>query len=545
MIFSSTPFATQPFATTDLDNSVPSPFKALIQDQEAPRAYLLVARPYDPVTEAEVEVRASIGLTSGGYFPILDGRDWPANLSSAADTQVDLLGDEIDSLGRTSFGSMKFMVGDKEHDKLLQYFWDGRDVEVLMGSPDFSLAEYERVIFGTASDARFDDKELEIVFRGREELLDVPVQTTLYAGTGGLEGGSDIAGLEKPRTFGEVPNFSPVLVDRPNQIYQANDGAIHAVAGAYDGAAALTYAGDVVDITATTVNPGEYKTQLSGGYIRLGAEPVKAFTVDVQGDNVGGYVSSTADIARQVIERYSVLTADDLDLPSFDAMNVDNSAPVGIALSTESVKQVITDLVQGIAGAWTINRQGKITVAVFKFSTPAGVITDDFIVKGTFKRVKSLIPSWRRKLGYAKAWTVQKQDALVATATDARKDFVAQEYRYSISEDAGIKTVRKLATSVEKNTYLANKSDADTEVAREQTLFSANLDRFDFTAKLQQFKYSVGQTVTLHHHRYGILSDVVIIGLRENTSTRETTFRVIGKEVLTGDFTGEFTGEFS
>ncbi|GMQ89662.1 MAG: hypothetical protein BMS9Abin09_1177 [Gammaproteobacteria bacterium] len=540
MILSGVPFSAQPFSTTDLDFSVASLFNALIANQEAPRAYLLRATPYDPVTGAEIEVRASIGLE----FPIIDGKDWPAILKTGADTQVDLLGDELDTPGRTAFGNIELLIGDGKNDALLQYFWDGHDVEVLMGAPDFSFSDFQRVVFGTASDAAFDTTRLSIVFRGRSELLDVPVQTTLYAGTGGLEGGADITSVEKPLIFGPLQNVSPVLVDRVNQIYQIHDGNMQAVTAAYDGAAVLTAAGDVADITATTVTSGQYKTQLSGGYIRLGAEPAKTLTLDVEGDDTVSYVQTAADIIRRIVENYTVLTTADLDLQSFSTVNLDNSAPVGIFISAETARQAITSLIESIGGAWTFTRQGLLTIAVFRFSTSVGQVSDESMVVGTFSRVKTLIPSWSRKLGYARAWTVQPQDTLVGSATNARKDFVAQAYRFSLSEDATIKTSRKLATRIERNTLLANKTDADAEVVRQQGVFGSNLQHFHFEARNQQFKYRVGQTITMEHQRFGILSDVIILGLRENTGSKITLFHVMGDDVNTGDFTAEFTGEY-
>lgn len=524
MIFSATPFSSLPFSATDIDASVPSPFPALIADQEAPRAYLLRATPYDPVAGAEIEVLASIGIDK----PILDGKHWPAILQTAADTQVDLTGEEVDTPGRTAFGNIELLLGGGDHDALTTYFWDGRDVEVLMGAPGFSFSEFQRVVFGTANDMTYNNRKLSIVFRSRADLLDVPVQETLYTGTGVLEGGADIKGLEKPLAFGSLQNITPVLVDRTNQIYQFHDGSAQAVPAAYDGAAALTFAGDVADITATTVTAGQFKTQLSGGYIRLGAEPAKALTLDVQGDNTGGYVSTAADIWRRIIENYTTQTTGDLDLPSFTQANLDNSAAVGIYISNETVAQTGTELIQSIGGAWTLTREGLITIAVFKKTTSAGTITNKDIIKDSLQRVRTVNPTWRRKLGYAKAWSVQPQDTLVSTATNSRKDFVSQEYRFSLSEDTAIKTRRKGAESIERNTLLVNQADADTEVVRQQTLFGADSERFNLTARRQQFKYRVGQTITVNAGRFGFPRDMIIIGIRENTSTKRTTFRLWG-----------------
>jgi len=523
-MFSASPFSALPFSASFVDASVASPFTSLIANQEAKRAYLLRATPYDPVTSAEVEIRASIGIDR----PILDGKHWPAILKTAADTQVDLTGDEIDTPGRTSFGNIEMLLGTGDHDVLTTYFWDGRDVEVLMGAPDFQFSSFQRVVFGAASDITFNRDNLSIVFRGRSELLNVTAQATLYAGTGGLEGGADIKGREKPLTFGAVQNITPVLIDRVNQIYQFHDGAAQAVNAAYDGAAALTFGADVADITAAAPAAGSYNTQLSGGYIRLGAEPVKAFTLDAQGDKTGGYVSTAADIIQRIVENQTALTSADLDLSSFASVNTANSAVVGVYISTEQVSQVVTDLIQSIGGAWTFTRAGLLTIAVFRKTSTSGTIADRDIVNGSLQRVRTVNPTWRRKLGYAKSWTVQPQDALVSTATDTRKDFVSQQFRFSVSEDSTIQTRRAGAETKERNTLLANQADADTEVVRQQSLFGGDPQRFNLTATRQQFKYRVGQTITINANRFGFPRDMIIIELRENTRSKQTSFRLWG-----------------
>jgi hypothetical protein len=220
-MFGSYPFASIPFASSNTDVSTVPVVLDLIADQDLPRSYLFHAKPYDPVGAAETDVRASIGLK----YPIVDSLAWPAILKTAADSQVELFGEDEDSQGRTSFGNLELMIGDGEHDDLLDYFWDGRTVEVMLGAEDFTIDEYKRVLYGTAEDITYDQRKLGIVFRGKEDLLDKPVQESLYAGTGGLEGGEDIAGSEKPLSFGLVRNLTPITVDRANLIYQYHDGS--------------------------------------------------------------------------------------------------------------------------------------------------------------------------------------------------------------------------------------------------------------------------------------------------------------------------------
>jgi len=524
-MFGAYPFASIPFAASSTDASTVPAVQDLIADQESPRAYLFHATPYDPVGAAETDVRASIGL----QYPIVDSVHWPAYLKTACDSQVELFGDDEDAQGRTSFGNLELLIGDGERDELAGYFWDGRSVEVMLGADGFTLDEYKRVLFGTAEDVTYGQRKLGIVFRGKEALLDKPIQESLYTGAGGLEGGDDLADSEKPLAFGPVRNVTPIEVDQTSLIYQFHDGAAQAVTAAYDGGVVLASAGDVADITVAVVAPGYYKTQLSGGYVRVGAVPEKALTLDVEGSATGGYAETVPDIIQRLCVNYTDLTTTDLNLWSFFTANLDGSrATCGLYVRGQSVQEAITALMTSIGGAWTFNREGRLTLAVLRKRRSVGTITENDIVRGTFKRERTPAPSWQRRISHSKSWTTQTEDQLLGAASEAQRAFVAQEYRYVATENAAIKTRRAGARVVEKETLLATATAAQTELARQQALFGGDFDRVNLTAKRVQFKYQVGQTLTVEYPRFDFPKDMVILGIRENTSSRQTTLRLWG-----------------
>ena len=522
MIFSGAPLSSLPLSSSFADHSVASPFSALIGNQDATRAYLLDCQPYDPDAAAEVDVGFSVGLTR----PLLGGRMWPARLATALNAQVDLFADEIGRGGSSSFGVIKVLMGDTDHDEILGYAWDGRPVRLLMGAEGFDYTEFEPVFVGTAADIEWGAREMSIILRDKAELLRVPIQETLYDGSGGLEGGDDIKNQPKPLCYGDVSNAAPVLVDRANLIYQIHDGSIEAVDAVYDGADELTFAADVADITATSVSLGQYKTQLSGGYIRLGAEPAKALTVDARGDNAGGYVDSAASIAQRMVINHSTLTSADINAQSVSDTNTANSSAVGWCGNSGTVWEIIGAIAESIGGSCVFNRAGELFFAVFAFTSSSGTIDRDDIV--SIQRVRTPVPSWRRALGYAKSWTVQGQNDVLSAADAARKDFVANEYRYAVDEDATIKTRRTLARAVEINTLLDDATEAGTEATRQQGIFGADRNIYRVVTKRQQFKYRAGQTITIDYGRWGFESgaDAIILGIVENTDRRETEFRV-------------------
>jgi hypothetical protein len=60
------------------------------------------------------------------------------------------------------------------------------------------------------------------------------MQPNVYAGTGGVDGGADLAGKRKPLCFGNPRNVSPVLLVPSLLIYQVHDGSVAGIDNVYD-----------------------------------------------------------------------------------------------------------------------------------------------------------------------------------------------------------------------------------------------------------------------------------------------------------------------
>src|SRR5690606_9652010 len=104
----------------------------------------------------------------------------------------------------------------------------------------------------------------------------------------------------------------------------------------------------VPDITVATVGAGQFKTQLSGGYIKLGSTPSGRITADIQGENAGGYVQTAPDIIRRIVKTrlgaYSLSDAD-LDNGAFNALDANMPWPCGIYIrDVETASTIIDDL---------------------------------------------------------------------------------------------------------------------------------------------------------------------------------------------------------
>lgn len=205
-----------------------------------------MASPVEYLVELEAHNGTSVVTLRYGRFgrTTLPG-DTPAHteysprLVSAGRIRRAILGDG------TQFGRAQIAVGeillsnaDGALDGLAGYGFDGRTATVKRGLPTTALASFETVFVGTMEDVELTADTMRVRLRDNARLLDVPLQTTLYAGDNalpdGLEGVDDLEGKPKPLLFGQARNIPAVPVNTAKLIYQVSDGAVASVQGIYD-----------------------------------------------------------------------------------------------------------------------------------------------------------------------------------------------------------------------------------------------------------------------------------------------------------------------
>ena len=264
---------------------------------DAGKVWLVKATPYDPVGLAETAVYFSAGRPDMAA-PVYDGVLWPARLTTAISTQVSVFEGEFGG-GVPTFGVVQIALVAGEYDSLLDYYWDGRDIFIYRGRQDAGgVSDMSLVFKGTVRRVQWDRYTLTLNLADYGEVLQKPIQTTLYAGTGGVEGGSDLTGKPKPLAFGTPKNIEATLVDSAYLVYQFHSRQANGVDWVYDQGVAMSLNADYptyADLIAALVPPGKYATCNALGLFRLGATPVGPVTADVTGDAVGGFVFTAAE----------------------------------------------------------------------------------------------------------------------------------------------------------------------------------------------------------------------------------------------------------
>jgi len=487
--------------------------------------YLIEATPYDPDASAEVTKRFSIGSLA----PTYGGDLWTARVERSPSFSVEAFSDPIiGGRSRVSIGTVRILHGDGGVN-LRNLNWYGRSLEVKRGQRGDALGDFTTVIRGRITSMRWDREVFELGVSDLASELDVPLQDTLYAGSGDDEGGDDIKGRPKPRCLGKPRNLAPVLVDRANLVYQFSDRAAKAVDAVYDQGLALDSEGDISTMSLADVRDwpacgGRYVTDLANGLIRLGAPPAGTPTMDAQGDEGGGsLVQTAADLVRHIAGQVLADPAD-LDTTSFSDANTSNSSPCSLYVSGErpSIREVAERLMASIGGFVAVDASGLLKVGVIEIGTSQGTVREREIFD--LRRLDVARPYWRRKLGYARAWKVLGQDVIDKSAiTDANADFMGQRERFVVAEDASIKTALAEARESELSTLLDAEADASTENSRQLSLLGARRDRYELQLQNRAHEFEVGETYTLVHSSLRVPAGQDLIVRRVSERSREST----------------------
>jgi len=209
--------------------------------------------------------------------------------------------------GQRTFGAVSSNYGEVvlanhagQFDELIDYGLDGRQFRLYFGDESAAFPSgYTLVLQCTMLSAEFGLDVVRIKLRDRLTLLDKPVLTQTFAGTGGVEGSSDMSGAPKPRLFGDTWFIPLVLLDRALNLYYAHTPAPLLPLFqpmVFDGGVELyrdSNYSSVSDMIGTAPEEGSYRCYTDGPtYVRLGSTP--AYTVFA---NSNGGIFSFQDAA--------------------------------------------------------------------------------------------------------------------------------------------------------------------------------------------------------------------------------------------------------
>ena len=511
-------------------------FTDLLANPYAARRYLAILEPWDPAASGGSGAVTALYYSDHGF--VTEPSDTPSNRLFHARIARDFsfrIARELFGAGRIggrslpNAGELVLVNADGELDALLGYRWDGRAVAVKLGGDGFAYADFGTIFTGTAQGIRADDNVIRIVLRDRAYKFEVPLQPTLYAGSGGAEGGSDLKGKPKPDTYGRCRFVAlPYLgVISGKDSYQASKNAIEDVDAGYSNAVALTKA-------AAPPGAGQYSVDTATGIVTLGGSALGSLiTFDVKGDKRGGtYRTSAADIVREIaVQRGGLADPGGLDTASFTALNAANAAVVGLHVAEQrSIADVIDDILGSIGAWWGFTRTGLLQVGrIAAPGTPAAEYTEVEILE--CERLDAELPAWRVTVAGARCWQTHDGNQIAGTATAANQAFVQQDYRDGTpASDGAVQTAHPLARDERRETLLADTADCATEATRLLALYGPDREAYRVRLKTQPFQRELGETVTLTYPKFGLSGgrDMIILGMVEDAAINEVVLTLWG-----------------
>ncbi len=151
------------------------------------------------------------------------------------------------TMGRGKIASGDLVLSNKDgtFDGWRNYGFDGRTWTLYYGLDTAAFPSGFVVMFvGEVDQAEWDLDSFRLKFRDKQARVEVPLQTTKYAGDNalpaGLEGvAGDLKGKPKPLLYGKVRNIAPPCVNTSKQIYQPSSLALNSVDAVRDGGVSL------------------------------------------------------------------------------------------------------------------------------------------------------------------------------------------------------------------------------------------------------------------------------------------------------------------
>jgi hypothetical protein len=325
------------------------------------------------------------------------------------------------------------VVADGTLARWLRSAFDGRRVRWLRGAPGAAYADYQVILAGSLSGQRTIARTgMRLGVRDLGARIQQPLAGPTYAGTGGVEGGEDLAGRRRPELFGLCRAVSPILVDAATQLHDVSWSGLAEVLVVADGAAPLTliYIGDPA--------PGEALVDLASGRVRLGADPTFGVTVNARGAAAGG-ATDPAAVAAWVLANRLGFAAGEIDSAAFAALSLAWPHATGFYTGGEDTDgQALLDLLlPASAGAWySSDPAGRVTCGLWRPTDAATeddctlyIDEDDIVAGGVTLTPVATAPS-RVEIGHARCWSVVSDPTRLAAAAPAGDvAFVGQEYR--------------------------------------------------------------------------------------------------------------------
>lgn len=390
-------------------------------------------------------------ITSGNGF-VTKPSDTPSNIS-VYPRLIDpgTYRRELFSGGKTfgavipSYGSVTITNADGLFDGWKGYGFDGQPFVLRVGEEGGDYPSSFSVVFKcTMVSLKLTEKDITINLSDRLSLLDKPILNRTLAGTGGVEGSSDMAGEVIPRMFMDVGWVPLKAIDTNDLIYVINEesaGTLGDYISVYDGGVEITRDLDystISDLETTPPQEGTCGIYSKGPvYVRLGTTPTYELRAYSHGYKASGETINYADMAYEA----GVIDASSISAPTAVwSIYVDDSSTTYLDLLNETSKISFAYFgfdKNDVFRSGTV--QAPTGIAVYSFNRNNSIS----ISRGSpgFQEV----PTYKLTVSSGQVWPCQ----VAPFATTYMKDYLTRQGWFSTSsaQDSTILNKHKLAVS--------------------------------------------------------------------------------------------------
>jgi len=348
---------------------------------------------------------------------------------------------------------------------------DGRAAEItFLRSRGDAFPSRTRILAGTGLDWRAGALWARLRLRDAAAGLEQPM-LGVYGGTGGADGGADLAGKAVMEVWGQVRGVAPQLCDPARLIYRVHARDILALdavevrgAPVTAGTPRASYA--ALEGAAPTAGTYDWAITAQGSFFRLGSNPDGRVTFDARGDASGaGHTATVPGMLRRVLARSGV--AAPVSAAAFDAAEAVAPGVAGCVFGMDGGQVTFGQACERLAaggGLWW-GDAGDGFLACGRLGAPTGLppaLVDEGALLADPSPLDAPRPAWRVTARHRPRWVPLSEAETVAppTITRERRADLAQPYRAVSAADASRLSRHALAEDVVLETLFDNEADA-------------------------------------------------------------------------------------
>ena len=395
-------------------------------------------------TGAPVTVRLAGGGVAG--YRNFGSADWYAGIGRAP-AIAERLGFDGEGFGAGAVVSAVSITwsGPKARADLLQaLYYQDAPFTLHVGPDGGADADMTLRLAGRVTDVNGGRGSITFALADRSVDFDKPVITNSFAGTGGIEGDTEIKGAPKPRAWGRLFNVSFSSLLKADNIHVIADPAhpILAFDQVYDrgnAASALTVIGWAGSVAATLAALIAAAAPAGGAAVAPSIACIKwwhanpgKLTADIRGTIGGGYGDRPVDIAARILETASAASFDGANLNQHRLDRNYESGWFVDQIGTTAAKEVQLFL-SGISSWYSADADGVIRFGTYQWSASAADLSSASTeIIRSFKPVSKVMMGWRRNQtvmargDIAEAVFAADVNGLGALATQSSADFATQ-----------------------------------------------------------------------------------------------------------------------